>query len=43
MLIIDVHSKKNNITENHSEPEIKQIVDQFIEIMDTKVRERKDL
>ena len=36
-----MNSKKNNIAEKrfHSETEIKQIVDQFIEIMDAKVRE----
>ena len=37
MLIMD--AKKNHIAEKHSETEIKQIVDQFIEIMDAKVRE----
>jgi hypothetical protein len=40
MLIMD--AKKNHIVEKHSETEIKQIVDQFIEIMDAKVREKKD-
>ena len=43
MLIMD--SKKNNIAEKRfqTETEIKKIVDQFIEIMDAKVSERKDL